>query len=86
MSTSTDITLERTAELLRLLPPAPPAWVAAAKELPAARASLDALVARATEDAALRARVLAGLEQALAAEGIEPRTHLVDLLRRRLDA
>ena len=39
---------ERTAELLRLLPPAPEAWVIAAKELAPARAALDSLLRRAT--------------------------------------
>ena len=38
---------ERIGRLLRLLPPAPEGWVRAAQELPAARAMLDELVARA---------------------------------------
>ncbi len=76
---------ERTAELLRLLPPAPEAWVVAAKELAPARAALDSLVARAEADARERARILAGLEEALAAEGVEPHGPVIDELRRRLD-
>jgi hypothetical protein len=53
---------ERIAELLRLLPPAPRGWVRAAQELPLARLGLDAIVRRAEEDAAFRARLVADLE------------------------
>ena len=75
---------ERLGELLRLLPPAPEGWVRAAQELPTARAALDELVARAEADAELRRRILADLESALAAEGIEPQPLIVDELRTRL--
>ena len=77
---------ERIATLLRLLPPAPEGWVRAAQELPRARAELDALVSRAEEDAAFRARVVADLEAALEAEGIEPTPSVVAALRSRLVA
>ncbi len=77
---------ERLAELLRALPPAPTGWVQAARELPAARAGLDALVERAEQDAAFRQALVADLEQALRAEGLEPRRDVVDHLRKRLDA
>jgi hypothetical protein len=72
------------AHLIGLLPPAPEAWVRAAQELPAARRGLDELVARAEEDAAFRARLLADLESALQAEGVEPRPRVVEELRRLL--
>ena len=75
---------ERIGELLRALPPAPAAWVQAAQELPRARAEVDGLVERARADAKLRARILADAEGALAAEGLEPRRALVELLRRRI--
>jgi hypothetical protein len=75
---------ERLAELLALLPPAPRGWVEAAQELPLARAQLDGLVARGEADAAFRAQVLADLETALAAAGVEPRPVVVESLRRRL--
>jgi hypothetical protein len=75
---------ERLAELLALLPPAPRAWVQAAQELPLAREQLDGLVARAEADAAYRAQVLADLEAALDAAGVEPRPAVVESLRRRL--
>jgi hypothetical protein len=75
---------ERLAELLRLLPDPPEAWVRAAQELPRARAALDTLVARAEADAAERERIVADLEAALVAEGIEPRSPLLTELRERL--
>ena len=77
---------ERIAELLRLLPPAPTGWVQAAQELPAARTEIAALVARAEADAAFRARVVADLEAALEAEGIDPKPSVVAALRVRLEA
>ena len=77
---------ERLGELLRLLPPAPAGWVMAAKELPAARAGLDALVARAEEDAALREALVADLEDALRTAGIDVHPAVVEHLRKRLVA
>ena len=77
---------ERIAAMLRLLPPAPRGWVQAAQELPHARAEIAALVARAEEDAAYRARVVADLQAALEAEGIEPTPSVVAALRTRLEA
>jgi hypothetical protein len=77
---------ERLGELLRLLPPAPAGWVEAAQELPRARAELDALVARAEQDAAFRRALVADLEDALRVAGVEPRPAVVDHLRRRLNA
>jgi hypothetical protein len=78
--------VERLGELLRLLPPAPAGWVEAAQELPRARAELDALVARAEQDAAFRRVLVDGLEDALRVAGIEPKPVVVDHLRRRLNA
>jgi hypothetical protein len=75
---------ERLADLLRGLPPAPASWVAAAKELPAARRSLDDLVERARADAELRQAVIADLEAALEREGVEPTRPFVEELRRQL--
>ena len=77
---------ERIAELLRLLPPAPVGWVRAAQELPAARTELAAIVARAEADAAFKAQVVADLEAALGAEGIEATPSVVAALRLRLEA
>jgi hypothetical protein len=75
---------EKLGELLRMLPTPPEAWVRAAQELPAARAALDTLVARAEADAAERTRIVADLEAALVAEGIEPTSPVLDQLRERL--
>lgn len=68
----------------RLLPRPPEAWVRAAQELPAARAALDDLVARAEADVRLREEVLADLEGALRREGFEPDRRNVAALRARL--
>lgn len=72
------------SKLIGMLPPAPEAWVRAAQELPVARRGLDELVARAEADAAFRVQVLADLEQALQAEGIEPEPRVVEKVRRLL--
>lgn len=84
MDASTDHDEERIAQLLRLLPTPPAGWLEAAQELPAARAGIDGLVARASADAAFRARVVADLEEALARAGVTPSAGTVELLRRRL--
>ena len=77
---------ERLGELLRLLPPAPTGWVEAAQELPRARADLDALIARAEEDAAFRQALVDDLEGALRVAGVEPRPVVIEHLRRRFVA
>jgi len=77
---------ERLGDLLRLLPPAPVGWAEAAKELPAARAGLDELVARAEVDAALRQALVDDLEDALRTAGIEVHPAVVEHLRKRLVA
>jgi hypothetical protein len=82
--TDEPLTEEQIAQLLALLRPAPVAWVAAAKELPSARAELDGLVARAEQDAEFRREAICNLEQALLAEGIEPSPTLQRELARRL--
>lgn len=75
---------EQLGRLIGMLRPAPEGWVRAAQELPAARRSLGGLVARAEADAAFRAAVLADLERALQAEGVEAEPRVVDELRRLL--
>ena len=71
---------ERLARLIRALPPAPAAWVRAAQELPLARAGLDEIVARAEADADFKARLVADLEAALAAEGYERDPAVIEAL------
>jgi hypothetical protein len=75
---------ERLARLIRALPTAPEGWVRAAQELPAVRAELDEVVARAEADAAFRDRLVADLEAALEAEGYERSPRVVEELRIRL--
>ena len=77
---------ERIADLLRLLRPAPEAWMRAAQELPVALRGLDDIVERARADDRFRRALIADLESALAAEGVEPDPQVVDVLRRRLPA
>jgi len=75
---------ERLGELLRLLRPAPEAWVRAAQELPFARRTFDEIVARAEADLEFRAALIADLEAALQQQGYEPGRRVVDELRKRL--
>lgn len=75
---------ERIAELLRALPPAPPAWVRAAQQLPAVRAEIERIVGLAESDARYRTTVLADLAEALRAVGVEPGQRVVEQLRSRL--
>ncbi len=75
---------EQLARLIGMLPPAPEGWVRAAQELPAARGEIDQIVARAQADAEFRVALLADLETALRAEGVEPEPRVVDKVRRLL--
>ena len=76
--------IERLSRLIGMLPPAPAAWVRAARELPRARRELDGIVERAEADAEFRRALIADLESALQAEGVEPTSPLLDELRRRV--
>jgi len=76
---------ERLGLLLQVLRPAPAGWMQAAQELPAARRSLDEIVARAQADLEFRRALVADLESALEREGYEPAPPLVDELRRRFE-
>ena len=76
--------IERLAHLIGMLPPAPRGWVRAAQELPEARRELDGIVARAEADVEFRRALVADLETALRAEGVEPTRPLLDELRRRV--
>ena len=75
---------ETLARLIGMLPPAPMGWVQAAQELPAAKAELDGIVARAEADSEFRRALVADLESALLSEGVEPTRPLLDELRRRV--
>ena len=80
----TDYDVQRIAQLLRLLPAVPEGWTRAAQELPQARAAMADIVARAEADGEYRARVVADLEAALEAEGVEAAPSAVAALRLRL--
>ena len=76
---------EKLGEILGALPPAPEAWVRAAKDLPLMQQGLDEIVQRADADEEYRRRVI---ENPLAVlEEAEVVAHLdaVEILRRRLD-
>jgi hypothetical protein len=75
---------EWLADVLARLRPAPVGWVAAARELPRARAAIDGLVARAEQDVAFRDGLVADLEGALVREGLEPDRRVLEHLRSRL--
>ena len=76
--------IQQLSRLIGMLPPAPADWVQAAQELPRARRELDTIVERAEADQAFREGVVADLESALRAEGIEPTRPLLEELRRRV--
>ena len=78
--------LETLAKLIAALPPAPEAWVEAAKELPLARQSIDEIVERAQADHEFRKALVADLESALAGAGYEPDPLLLESLRTRLSS
>jgi hypothetical protein len=76
--------IQRLAQLIGMLPPAPQGWVEAAQELPRARREVGQIVARAEADAEFRRALVADLETALKAEGVEPTRPLLVELRRHL--
>jgi hypothetical protein len=76
---------QKLADLLRLLPPAPTAWVRAAQELPLLEKGLGELLERVEADAEFRRRLVADLEAALEAEGYEADPAVVEALRARLE-
>jgi hypothetical protein len=81
-----ELSEERLGELIASLPPAPNGWVEAAVALPAARTALDHLVAQATEDRAQRQALMANLEDAVRAAGVDPTRPVLDGIRARLNA
>jgi hypothetical protein len=80
----TNLSEEKLAELIELVPPAPQGWVEAAIELPRVRAAIDELTTRAVADRQIRQAILADLEEALRTTGVEPRPKLLETLRARL--
>jgi hypothetical protein len=76
---------ERLGELLSALPPAPGAWVKAAKDLPFARQRLEEIVQRAKADEGFRRRVVSDPERVLAEADVVAHAENVEIVRRRLD-
>jgi hypothetical protein len=79
-----ELSEERLAELIAMLPPPPLGWVDAAIQLPRASAAIDELTVRATDDQQVRQAILADLEAALLTAGVEPHPRHVEALRVRL--
>jgi hypothetical protein len=75
---------ERLAVLLRMLPPPPQGWEAAAQELPLVRPAIDSIVARAEADAVFRARLAADPEAAVKEAGYAATPSVLASLRVRL--
>ena len=75
---------QEIAELIGMLPPAPEAWVSAARELPRTERELKQVLPRIEGEAASRASDTRELEAAIEAAGLEVRPELVNELRRRL--
>ena len=67
------------------LPPAPQAWVRAAKEAPLARLRLDEIVERARTDDDYRRRVVANPERALEEADVVAHAENVEIIRKRLE-
>ncbi|HKF14387.1 MAG TPA: hypothetical protein VKB13_04080 [Gaiellaceae bacterium] len=76
---------EQLGALLSALPPAPEAWVKAAKELPVALERLGEIVERAKADEDYRRRLVADPETALEEADVVAHTQNIEIIRRRLD-
>ena len=76
---------ERLGDILSALPPAPQAWVRAAKEAPLARQRLDEIVERARTDDDYRRRVVANPERALEEADVVAHAENVEIIRKRLE-
>ena len=76
---------ERLGDLLSALPPAPAAWVQAAKEVPLVRQRLHEIVERARADDDYRARVVANPEKALEEADVVAHSENVEIIRKQLE-
>lgn len=76
---------ERLGELLSALPPAPEAWVKAAKEVSVARRRLDEIVERAKADEDYRRRVVADPEKALEEADVVAHSENIEIIRKQLE-
>jgi hypothetical protein len=76
---------ERLGDLLSALPPAPEAWLRAAKDGPLVRQRLEEIVERAKEDEDYRRHVVADPESALEEADVVAHAENVEVIRKRLD-
>jgi hypothetical protein len=76
---------ERLGELLSALPPAPEAWVQAAKQRPQVGDRLERIVERAEADEEYRRKVVADPQAALEEADVVAHSDAVEILRRKLD-
>jgi hypothetical protein len=76
---------EKLGEILGALPPAPEAWVRAAKDLPLMQQGLDEIVQRANADEEYRRRVIENPLAVLEEAEVVAHVDAVEILRRRLD-
>jgi hypothetical protein len=76
---------EKLGEILGALPPAPEAWVRAAKDLPLMQQGLDEIVQRANADEEYRRRVIDNPLAVLEEAEVVAHVDAVEILRRRLD-
>jgi hypothetical protein len=76
---------EKLGELLSALPPAPEAWVKAAKEAPLARRRLESVIERAETDEQYRQRLVADPERALEEADVVAHSENIEIIRKRLD-
>ena len=76
---------EHIGELLSALPPAPEAWVWAAKQLPLDQERVEQILERAEADDEYRRKVVADPEAALVEADVVAHAGAVEILRRKLD-
>jgi hypothetical protein len=76
---------ERLGALLSALPPAPEAWLKAAKEIALTHRRLQEIVERAEADETYRRRVVADPERALEEADVVAHVENVEIIRKRLD-
>jgi hypothetical protein len=76
---------EQLGELLSALPPAPKAWVKAAKEAPLARRRLESVIERAQADEEYRRKLVADPERALEEAEVVAHADNIEIIRKRLD-
>jgi hypothetical protein len=76
---------EQLGELLSALPPAPEAWVKAAKEAPLVRHRLESVIERAQADEEYRRRLVADPGHALEEADVVAHAENIEIIRKRLD-